>query len=346
MFEVSLLAVSGGAELLDQTRLAADLIAQGWDQTWQDIISPDSPVYAALVRVGRILAVITLMFWSVKIIHDYVEHKSTSCLHQIIWPLLVVLLLHTNGAQLTELSLGVRDVINTVNRDVLENTSNSVSLTEAFDKVKNHTAARAQIGALLEQCQALTGEQQIACLEDARVQSEEIIDTYGLEGNWITNLIGRINRAVEGAENPVEAVFAPFSALIGAAQQTVARGILIAIQIAWSQLFEVSIITTALLGPIAVGCSLLPVGAKAIYAWLVALFSTGLTKLCYNTMVGTAATVIMNSEAGDSLWFLIYGAFLAPFFAMALAAGGGMAVWSSITNLAANALGTALSFAK
>lgn len=326
-------AVAGGAELLDQSKEAAQVVAENWEQAWTNMISPQSGLYAALTKVGRIIAVVCLMFWGTRMLVEYAEHQSVSFFHEMIWPLIVILLLGSNGAELTELSLGVRNVINTVNQEVLANTSASISLTEAYEKAQSNAAAKAQIGALLEQCQALTGEQQLECLSHARTQSEEIIEAYGLQGNWATNLLRRIDDAVAEADNIAEAVFfAPFNALIGAARQTVARGFLIAVQIAFQQLLEVSLLLTALLGPLAVGLTLLPVGAKAIYAWLTSMLSVGIAKLSFNIMAGTAATIVASADAGDSLWFLIYAAIFAPFLAMALAAGGGMAIWSSITS--------------
>ena len=122
------------------------------------------------------------------------------------------------------------------------------------------------------------------------------------------------------------------------------RSVLVGTQIAFQQAFEISLLLTALLGPLAVGMSLLPVEAKAFVAWVTALFSIGVAKLSLNIVTGVAATLVANAKAGDHFWFLVFSAFLAPTLAMSLAAGGGMAAWSAIvagqeqaTGLAADA---------
>ncbi len=56
------------------------------------------------------------------------------------------------------------------------------------------------------------------------------------------------------------------------------RGWLFALAIAFQWIIEVCMLLTALLGPLAVGGSLLPVGQKAIFAWLTGFFSVGMIK--------------------------------------------------------------------
>ena len=231
--------------------------------------------------------------------------------------------------------------------------SSKVSLDEAFQKAKNNGTAQAQIGAMLEQCQALTGTQQISCLETARLQSQEVIDSNNLQGNLWDNLGNRIGEAIDQAKNTsgndllqgvVSNFSAPIGALIGAANQTIMRTVLVGTQIAFQQSFEISLLMTALLGPIALGMSLLPVDAKAFVAWITAIFAIGIAKLSLNIMTGVAATLVANAQAGDHFWFLVYAAFMAPTLALSLAAGGGMATWSAVvagqeqaTGLAADA---------
>ncbi|MCC5612455.1 hypothetical protein LC612_38615, partial [Nostoc sp. CHAB 5834] len=51
---------------------------------------------------------------------------------------------------------------------------------------------------------------------------------------------------------------------------------------------ELTMLVTAFLGPLAVGGSLLPYGAKSIYTWLIGYFSIGIGKLSFNMIVGFA----------------------------------------------------------
>ena len=333
------LAVAGADDLLDGSRQAAEQMARDWESNWATIITPTGGLYAALANLGEKIAVCCFFFWGITIVKDFVNNGSTAFLHEIIWPMIVVLFLAGNGGILADLTIGMRGLLHRTNQELLVQVSNKFALDEAFQKAKDNNAAQTQIGAWLQQCQALTGQKQIACLETARVQSEATINKYNLEGNLWTDLVGRIGDAIEQAKNTsgnevlqgvVSYVSAPLGALIGAANQSIMRTVLVGTQIAFQQSFEISLLMTALLGPIALGMSLLPVDAKAFVAWITAMFSIGVAKLSLNIMTGVAATLVANAGAGDHFWFLVYSAFMAPVLAMSLAAGGGMATWSAI----------------
>ncbi len=339
LYLYNFLAVAGQTELIDQSRKAAQEMAENWDENWTSIITPDGGLYAALANLGTTFAVCCFFFWGIKIVKDFVDSGSTAFLHELIWPMIVVFFLAGNGAQLANLTIGMRGLLHRTNQELLVQVSNKFSLDEAFQQARNNGVAQAQIGAILQQCQALTGQPQISCLETARVDSEKIIADNNLEGNLWTDLTTRIGDAVEQAKNTsgseilqgvVSNFSAPIGALIGAANQSIMRVVLVGTQVAFQQAFEISLLMTALLGPIAMGCSLLPVDAKPFVAWITALFSIGIAKLSLNIMTGVAATLVANAGAGDHFWFLLYAAFMAPVLALSLAAGGGMATWSSV----------------
>ncbi|MCC2693472.1 hypothetical protein IQ240_12885 [Nodularia sp. LEGE 04288] len=91
---------------------------------------------------------------------------------------------------------------------------------------------------------------------------------------------------------------------------------------------------TALIGPLAVGGSLLPYGAKSIFAWLTGYFTVGMAKLSFNIIVGFAAQLMITSRADQPLFFLFVIGIIAPFLATGLAAGGGLAVLQQINKAA------------
>lgn len=93
---------------------------------------------------------------------------------------------------------------------------------------------------------------------------------------------------------------------------------------------ELTMLVTAFLGPLAVGGSLLPYGAKSIYTWLIGYFSIGICKLSFNMIVGFAGQLISDSQADQPMFFLFTIGICAPFLATGLAAGGGLALLQQI----------------
>jgi len=95
---------------------------------------------------------------------------------------------------------------------------------------------------------------------------------------------------------------------------------------AYQWAIELTMLTTALLGPIAVGSSLLPYGAKAIFTWLTGFLTVGMAKLSFNIITGLAGEIIAESKSDQPLFFLFVIGIFAPFLASGLAAGGGMSL--------------------
>jgi len=86
---------------------------------------------------------------------------------------------------------------------------------------------------------------------------------------------------------------------------------------------------TGLIAPFAVAGAFMLDG-KSLWAWLTGFFALGFAKVSYNIIVGLAAVVVVNAGTTDTMGFLVIMAILAPALALALAAGGGMAVFHTI----------------
>lgn len=327
------LAAMGAGDLLDSSVEVADWIANNWQDAWDTLITPDSALWAALSTIAELFAVGAVMIFGVSIIKDWHESGNLTFVPELIWPLLVAFVLAGNGAVLASFDHGVRNVINETNNLVLTHASSKISLQEAYDQAKNNVVAQKQVGDLIKKCEALSGEKQMNCLAEAKANAEEIIKAYKLEGTWASNLLDRMGSAIsEAGKSGGSVVLAPFAALIGAAQTGITEVILISMQMAWQALLEVTLLLTALLAPLALAGSILPYGTKPIFAWLTAMFALGIAKLCFNIMVGVTATIVATASAGDPLWYLLFSAVLAPFVAFGLAAGGGMAVFTSLAD--------------
>jgi hypothetical protein len=120
------------------------------------------------------------------------------------------------------------------------------------------------------------------------------------------------------------------------------RGWLLAFGIAFQWIVEVSMLLTGLLGPLAVGGTLLPVGQKAIFAWLTGFFSIGIVKLSFNIICGLVATMVVKAGNNDPMIFAFATGILAPILSLLLATGGGMAVFNSLSSMATFGVGRLL----
>ncbi|WGV29071.1 hypothetical protein [Halotia branconii] len=327
-----------GADLLEQASKTADFIAQGFNDLWDETIRGD--VYIAMCKVGVLFAVATLTFFMVEWTKKMLNGEEQRAYSEFIWVLIVIVLLANNGKVLGESTLGIRNYINNTNKYVLERTAQGVDLRAAYQKAMGVEAVRGAIGKEIGKCEtsSLTPEESVKCLEDAKNRLQRDYPSYftGSSGpfSWIIQKIDRIIQApieaINGGANPLQVILSPFSAYIGSSVIEIVSIVLIGLNGAYQWAIELTMLLTALIGPLAVGGSLLPYGGKAIFTWLTGYFAVGMAKLCFNVISGLAGQLIATSRADQPLFFLFTIGIFAPFLATGLAAGGGLAVLQQI----------------
>jgi hypothetical protein len=327
-----------GGDLLDQAAKIADSIATGFDKLWQDTLS--GQLYYSLCDVGVLFAVATFVFFMVEWTKRMINGEEQRAYTDFIWVLIVVVLLANKGQVLGQGTLSIRNYINNTNNIVLQQTAKGVDLRAAYQKALGVQAVRATIKQEIENCKtsSLKPEEAIKCLDDAKNRLSQQYPTYftGSSGPfaWIIQKVDKIIQApidaIKSGANPLQVIFSPFSAYIGNTVIDIVSLVLLGLNGAYQWGLELTMLLTALLGPLAVGGSLLPYGAKTIFTWLTGYFTVGMGKLCFNIMVGLAAELMANSTSDQPLFFLFVIGIIAPFLATGLAAGGGIAVLQQI----------------
>lgn len=331
-----------GADLLEQATKTADFIAKGFNEIWDETITGD--LYTAMCKVGVLFAVATFVFFMVEWTKKMLNGDEQRAYTEFIWVLIVIVLLANNGKVLGSSTLGIRNYINNTNQYVLAYTAKGVDLRAAFQKALGVEAVRGVIGKEIENCKtsSLTPEESIKCLSDAKNRLSQEYPSYftGSSGPfaWIVQKIDRIIQApvdaIKSGANPLQVIFSPFSAYIGSEVIEIVSIILIGLNGAYQWAIELTMLLTALIGPLAVGGSLLPYGGRAIFTWLTGYFSVGMAKLCFNVIAGLAGQLIATSRSDQPLFFLFTIGIFAPFLATGLAAGGGLAVLQQINKAA------------
>ncbi|MGK7947265.1 MAG: hypothetical protein AB4368_00280 [Xenococcaceae cyanobacterium] len=339
-------------QLFEKGINAAISISDSWDETWRDVLSgsgvAERTLYGELARLGELFAVGTLLFLMISFVKK-LNNGDYSALASLLLPIIVSYLLFNNGSNLANFTLALRDTINTFERQILVKTSRGVRLDEIFRQAQGLTSTQEQISSWIKQCEALSGDKQTQCLDEAVTQSEDLLRGYqGIFGisQWSRNRLNDLNQLRIAITNEPLSLFSLDSPLIwtviGSSAESLTYTILIGLQMAFQNAVEISMLLTALFGPIAVGGSLLPVdwAALPVCAWLTGFLSIGMLKLGFNIVAGLSAVVFVNAESTDALWFPIFLGIFAPILASGIAVGGGLAVWSSLTSIASSAIGT------
>ena len=334
----NIFAQAGIDKILRNGNTSAKRIAESWDKQWIDVLqnNTDSNLYGALTNLGILFAVGTLLFFMIQWLKDVINYDYYRPISSLIWPFIVVILLSNSGQGnvLSSLTLGVRNLIDNVNEQVVLATDANQTYQQALNMAVGEEIA----GSLLRPCQSLNGEQQNQCFLKAKEKIDALWREYRfLYGNqaWIYRLENKVNQIAFGTKILSET---SFNALLGSTTQTMAKNFLVSSQYAFQNLLEATMLLIAILGPLAVGGSLLPVPAKPIFAWLTGFFALGIAKISFNIMAISASAAIINGPAQDLnadpdlLWFAIFLGILAPILSLLLSYAGGLAILNSISN--------------
>jgi hypothetical protein len=319
----------------------ATSIAESWDQQWVNLLQNDTTnnIYGALTSLGTFFAVGTLLFFMLQWLKDAINSEFSRPISALIWPFVVVILLTNSGSGtvLSTLTLGVRNYLNGVNQQVVT----TADANQTYQQALNMSVAEDIVGSLLRPCQSLTGEQQNQCFVKAKEEADTLLqeyeNLYGRDKPWIYRLQDKVNNI---ADPTVSISENSFDSLLGSTVQISIKNFLISLQYAFQNLIEATMLLIAALGPIAVGASLLPVAGKPIFAWLTGFLSIGISKISFNIIAILTAAVIVNGPGQNPnadpelMWFIIFLGILAPIVSLFVAAAGGFAVFSAISNTA------------
>lgn len=328
-------------EVLNNGAATSQSIADGWNSQWLNLLqnTGNGTLYGTLTNLGIFFAVGTLLFFMIQFLRDLISYEYSRPISALIWPFVVVILLSNSGkgSILSNLTLGLRGYLNT---QVVV----SPDASKMYQEALNMSVAEEITGSFLRPCQSLTGEQQSKCFAQAAVRINSLLqkyrDTYGKNRRWIIRLQDKVNEinnisSVRGIVSETS-----FNSLLGSTVQTSIKSFLVSLQYAFQNLIEATMLLIALLGPIAVGGSLLPVAGKPIFAWLTGFLSIGIAKISFNIIAVVTAAVIVNGPGQnlnadpDLMWFIIFLGVLAPILSLLVAAAGGFALFSGISNTA------------
>jgi len=296
------------------------------DNLWKGTFN--GGVYTALVDTGLFFAVIGILFFTLKLLREWLKDEfSYESMQLLIMAILICALLTNNGLLLKNLVFGCRDLSNLINKTFLERVYDSQKLTTAFQKISSSQVLKDQLSIEIRKCDSVVDpEERTQCLLEAVNYIEQLSETLNLPEKE-QKMIQDLKQDPSGGsfdflKNPITA---GFEAVISVVLIGFGVGIQVIAEICW--------LLIGLLAPIPVSLSLLPGNFQPLIGWLVGFFTIGLFRLCYNAMVGFTAVLMGNSEWIGGLTLAFISAILAPILAAGLAAGAGMLLFNSLAQI-------------
>lgn len=314
--------------------------ATSWQRVWDATVSPQADLWKALIGVGILIAAIALLYMGIRQGKEIQEKGSwADLIEMLIPPLMVGLFLAGNGYLLSNSILLVRQVAYGKLTQVYDAQIDGLTLDAAVDALQQTNLANARVREIFADCIDKSGAALEACMADeAKLDEvEEAMEGFdkSLAGNLLDLLEGLLNPAAT-AVNIGGSVFEGLgeakeigqiiSELFASPFIAIAQTLLYTLQWAFVNGVEAALLLTALMGPVALGLSIVPIAGRFVFAWFSGLLGLFAIQLGYAIIVGICAVVInFTASEGQTLTYLlsdlafvVFAALISPDFSGSL----------------------------
>jgi len=322
-------------QILNRSADLAQETFESWNRVWIEAVSADSDLWSSLVRIGLILAVFSILYLALTEMQESVIKQDWQKLaSSFISPILIVILLSNNGYLLAEGILAFRTIGLSTVQQVTEFQLADLTYAEALRQIRLGTAATEQVRQLYSECMDLTGERLEECVTGKELQTEALVNQVEAELDASADtslkrtLLDYFSAVVTG---PYEFLTDFGGALVNPFIEAI-KIILYALQWAFVNTVELSLLLTALFLPISVGLNLITYQGRLVIANVVGLISLYGIQLGYNIIVGLVAIVLVETTGPITaeLSFAFFLSLFAPLLAVVIPTGGGIAMFNAI----------------
>jgi len=321
--------------------------ADSWEKVWDYAIFNPTHNYLwdSLVDLGLKLALLSVLWMAFTQGTTFIKKQDYSSIALLtIWPIVISYLMSNNGVMLAR-TIEVTNVLaRSETAQVYEAQIYGVSLYQSLMITKATSLGMDAIEGIFSGCRDKSQELLAECLKERGTTAREVIDVLDRE------IAGSGTQVLRGLEKEYGRVVLwtrrlskerqPKSAGLTTADifgRTFTRGIktiLHLIQWCFVNSLEISLLLSALVSPLALGLSLVPIQGRPIIGWLIGYFALWGIQIGYSMIAGLMAWVVVNSqlEAVADLAFLAYLAIFAPSLATGAMTFSGMAIHQGVMN--------------
>ena len=353
---INYLAIAGGIEIITEQSEQAINIGSTLDDLWQSIFVDLSGPWIATNYIASFILGYAFLAFVWKLFLGIVTEQWSDITGEFVYLIILVSLLANNARPLANLALFIRDFTNEQIQVIYDLNLSTVTVESAIRDILITSEVKTEIANRFRACESKTGTLQIECLQEVGEEAQEFITeaqnasdaptgliAFGLKVADFVNTVGELP-AVGPATTPEEIAASNrlFDGIVESTSVPTIRLILKAVQFALVSMIEYALLLTALVAPIAVALSTIPVRPRPIESWLIGMISLSALLWSYVVLVGFSASVISISGSQDTseLGFLMLLALGSPIVAAALAKFGGSSLIQAISasSLAASTL--------
>ena len=287
--------------------------------------SPGTP-FKVIVFLGVMVALVGGAFFFARWPQRFERGEGFSSLVIIV---AIVASLASHGALAREIAQGSIYFAWAVEAKVLQVTlTNNLSIEDTIQAAKAQDIITQTVAQKQRECERRQSDQAVLACKQAEVQAvkAQLANAKDKEGWWswaYNSLADTIDEYTPSADDLLQA--------IGSGFETVAGLLLWALVSAWSSIFDIALILTALLFPLAAGTSLF--SSRPLVSWVSGMASLLLTKISLLIVWAMVSAISLSQPSAVPFFLELVSAFFSPVLALLVGSGGGRAFQNALVQV-------------
>lgn len=342
--DISFFAQISSSEFLQRNRQLSTLLANSFDEVWDQTINSD--LFVRISFYGAVFALFALAVFAFQWLEYQSGRRGSLDWATIIIPVFLIILLakpSSGGTILLGKALiGFRDIGNEASTELLNLLYKDLTTSKAADMAAAQTSMKMIASDALKTCAAIAEKDlRNDCFLGAEAQIKSIVEQNDYK-RWASVLGNQLIKNIQSAMGTDYATHRFWGRLFGGFADTFNVGspiLFLSIGYAFYWVVELAALLTALAGPLFLGISLFSPGHKPFLIYASLFGGIWFARFCYAIVVGFTGLIMSLNPFTPTLFFPLIAGIFGPLIALAMAGGGGMALFSIFTSSAAFALG-------
>ena len=305
----------------------------------------DSPLLSGLISLARSLCVVALIFYSYQIYRKLLDDMDyRHIIYAMIPALLLIIILGNpsapNMSPVWQIAVQFRNMIYKVDETIMNNLISGANLSTEIRVQQIDNYLRSAKEEVMAECNKLADEdEKNKCINEyaiPRIERLILLSQSAMPGvergskKWDEKMRQAIDqiKATGSVSEEGGLINTMWSMVRGIPDSILdALGFLIRIvAVATNYVIECGFVIASILGPLAAGLSLFPLGQKPIFVWLLGYLSLGIWKISSNILAGLGAFILNRTDDYSGFNYMIF-AVITGIFAPAI--GASMGTWSA-----------------
>lgn len=336
-----LFAATTASDILQNNAEVSKAVQDSLSQTWKTTIG--GPLYAEIAAIGAAIAVLCIGLWAANWLRATLDSEiPPRAFTELVVPILIVMLLGNpvnRGTFFGQVTLGLHEGMNGVSNQILEKLSQDFS-QDVVDRAGVKIGAQAIAADALKLCAQEKDETtRNACFNNADKKVQDLLSPYQNE-KWAQELYWQLRDQIAAAQGSgygnsdfVARLFGGLGAVVNPMMTQAAMGWLMIVGAGFVWFIQHAQLLTALMGPLFLGASLLPIPGKPIVLWLTGFLGLGLADLSYKILIALVAITVLNSGPSDPMIFPLIAGVFGWLFALGMAGGGGLVLFANLSRI-------------